>query len=70
MDTESFLTFVCDNVVQNENNRNVLKERGAVFLDEISPKENYISEIYYGCPTQYNDFYEEWDIIYPGKRLL
>ena len=68
MDTESFLTFVCDNVVQNENNRNVLKERGAVFLDEISPKENYISEIYYGCPTQYNDFYEEWDIIYPGQK--
>lgn len=70
MDTERFLTFVSQEVVRIENNRNLLKERGAIFIDEISAQENYTSQIYYGQPTQYNDFFAEWDIAYPNQKQL
>lgn len=70
MDTEMFFAFMSKDVIQITNNRNLLKEHGAVFIDEIAIKENYSSEIYYGKPTQYNDFFGQWDIIYPTQKNL
>lgn len=70
MDTETFLTFISREIVQAENTRNLIKERGALFIDEVSIQENYTSQIYYGRPTQYNDILGEWDIIYPDQMPL
>lgn len=70
MDTERFLTFISQEVIQVTNNRNLLKECGAVFIDEVPIKEDYTSEIYYGKPAQYNDFFGQWDIIYPNQKVL
>lgn len=75
MSTEEFLVFLSREVVCPENDRNLLKERGAIFIDECSRRENYISQIYSGKPTQYNDFFNDWDIRYPQqiqtiKKLL
>jgi len=70
MDTEMFLTFVSEEIVQTTNDRNLLKERGAVFVDELPVQENYMSEIYSGKSAQYDDFFGEWDIIYPNQKTL
>lgn len=70
MDTEMFLNFVSQQIVQVENTRNLLKERGAIFIDEVTVQENYISQIYNGRPTQYNDFFGQWDIVYPKQKNL
>lgn len=70
MDTETFLTFVSREVVRPANNRNLLKEYGAIFIDEVPIKEDYQSKIYYGEPTQYNDFFGEWDITYPSQKEI
>lgn len=70
MDTEMFFAFISKEVIQVKNNRNLLKEHGAFFIDEVVIKENYASEIYTGKPAEYNDFLGNWDIIYPGQKSL
>ncbi len=70
MDAETFLNYISKEIVQVANNRNILKERGAIFIDEVPIQENYTSQIYYGKPTQYNDIFGEWDIIYPNQMPL
>lgn len=67
MNTEEFLVFLSKEVVFPESNRNLLKERGAIFVDECKKQENYVSQIYSGRPTQYNDFFFDWDIRYPDQ---
>lgn len=70
MTTENFLKFVNENVTGPENNRSLLKERGAIFLDEVEHKQNYVSKIYSGAYAEYNDLFDDWDIRYPGQLQL
>lgn len=70
MRTQEFLEYVSDNVTEPESNRSLLKERGAIFLDEVEPKQNYTSKIYSGAYAEYNDLFDDWDIRYPGQQQL
>lgn len=67
MCTEDFLVFLSKEVIYPESNRNLIKERGAIFIDECVRQENYVSQVYSGRPTQYNDFFFDWDIRYPQQ---
>lgn len=70
MNTNQFLEHITENVIEPENHRSVLKEHGTIFLDEIKHKQNYTSKIYSGDYAQYDDFFENWDIRYPGQQNL
>ena len=68
MDTEQFLTFIISEVDKNNNERRPLRLSGTVFLDEVLSDipDPYRSDLYIGQEPQLDDFFENWDIRYPG----
>ena len=70
MNTSKFMNFLAINVVDVQENYRIMKENGAVFIDEISRNPAYTSQIYSGRYTQYNDFFGNWDVRYPGQPKL
>lgn len=68
MTTKDFLEFVSENITIPEGERNTLKEKGVIFIDEIPRKTNYISQLYTGIESEYNDIFLEWDIAYPKLK--
>ena len=69
MEAEKFLTHIKNDIVKKIDCREVLKQDAALFVSDYSNvKSSYVTELYTGGESRYEDFWKEYNFIHP--RML
>lgn len=69
MTTEEFLNILEEKVARVDNERQILREKGMIFLHEEKSRQSQnlyqVADLYSGSPPQLKDFFQNFDIQYP-----
>lgn len=66
--TEQFFEFLYKDVISEKDVKKILQEKGMTSIDDLYKERasSYESKLFAGYESQYDDFFDDWDIIHPG----